>query len=249
MAEDTLKRSLRVSLCTDSIEKLSREDLIKCLVQHGKYVEYLESKVGTAALEAANAVDGSSKPETSSFGREPEERLRQQQLEATRRENVLVMRLTTKEQEVHDYLNQLEELKASVAGGYRSSLLDPAVNVIVEKLRSELVSAKERVEQSQQELNAWKFTPDSNTGKRLMAKCRMLYQENEELGKMISSGRVAKLEGDVALAKTFIDEMKRGQTDTDELLVELAEDLEGLQSTIYQLQQQLKDCRASIKCG
>ena len=37
---------------------------------------------------------------------------------------------------------------------------------------------------------AWKFTPDSATGKRLMAKCRQLYQENEDLGKMITSGRL-----------------------------------------------------------
>ena len=36
--------------------------------------------------------------------RESEEKLKHQQLEANRRENVLVMRLTTKEQEMQDYL-------------------------------------------------------------------------------------------------------------------------------------------------
>lgn len=30
-----------------------------------------------------------------------------------------------------------------------------------------------------------------------MAKCRMLYQENEDLGKMITSGKLAKLESDL----------------------------------------------------
>lgn len=49
------------------------------------------------------------------------------------------------------------------------------------------------------------------TGKRLMAKCRMLLQENEELGKAISSGRTAKLEGEVALEKKFVEEMKGSQ--------------------------------------
>ena len=44
-----------------------------------------------------------------------------------------------------------------------------------------------------------------------MAKCRMLLQENEELGKNISSGRTAKLEGEVALEKKFVEEMKTGQ--------------------------------------
>ena len=51
----------------------------------------------------------------------------------------------------------------------------------------------------------------SQTGKRLMAKCRMLLTENEELGKVISSGRMAKLEGEIALEKTLVQEMKKSQ--------------------------------------
>lgn len=51
----------------------------------------------------------------------------------------------------------------------------------------------------------------SQTGKRLMAKCRMLLQENEELGKNVSTGRVAKLEGDIALQKALITEMKKSE--------------------------------------
>lgn len=54
----------------------------------------------------------------------------------------------------------------------------------------------------------------SNTGKRLMAKCRLLYQENEELGRMIASGRIAKLEGDLALQRSFSEEMKKSQSGT-----------------------------------
>ena len=44
-----------------------------------------------------------------------------------------------------------------------------------------------------------------------MAKCRMLLQENDELGNNISSGRTAKLEGEVALEKKFVEEMKASQ--------------------------------------
>jgi len=51
----------------------------------------------------------------------------------------------------------------------------------------------------------------SQTGKRLMAKCRMLLQENEDLGRSMSSGRIAKLEGDIALQKRLIDEMKSSE--------------------------------------
>jgi hypothetical protein len=47
-----------------------------------------------------------------------------------------------------------------------------------------------------------------------MAKCRLLYQENEELGRVISSGRLAKLEGELALQKSFSDEVKKSQSGT-----------------------------------
>ena len=51
----------------------------------------------------------------------------------------------------------------------------------------------------------------SVTGKKLMAKCRSLMQENQELGKQISQGRVAQLEAEVALQRKFNDEIKASQ--------------------------------------
>ncbi|MRC57051.1 hypothetical protein GH877_30895, partial [Bacillus thuringiensis] len=73
------------------------------------------------------------------------------------------------------------------AAKLRSMMLDPAVNLMFERMKKEVESCKEKLEQAQNDLAAWKFTPDSQTGKRLMAKCRMLLTENEELGKVISS--------------------------------------------------------------
>jgi len=176
-----------------------------------------------------------------------EERLEGQQLEASRKENVLVMRLTTKEQEIQDYVAQLNELKQSIAtspNSLRSTLLDPAVNLVVQKMKKELDETKKKLEDTQNDMNAWKFTADSNTGKRLMAKCRMLYQENEDLGKMISSGRLAKLESDLALQRSLTEEMKKSQSELDELVQELDEDVEGMQSTIYYLQQELRNTKS-----
>lgn len=59
----------------------------------------------------------------------------------------------------------------------------------------------------------------SNTGKRLMAKCRLLYQENEELGRMIASGRIAKLEGELALQKSFSEEVKKSQSGILQIII------------------------------
>ncbi|XP_050535749.1 pre-mRNA-splicing regulator female-lethal(2)D [Daktulosphaira vitifoliae] len=160
------------------------------------------------------------------------------------REKVLLRKLAIKEQEIQDYSTQLSALKNSIQSKSLSSLKcplqDPAVNVLIQKLRQDLSATKTRLDETQNELNAWKFTPDSNTGKRLMAKCRLLYQENEELGKMVNSGRIAKLEGELALQKNFSEEVKKSQSELDEFLQDLDEDVEGMQSTIYFLQNELK---------
>lgn len=42
----------------------------------------------------------------------------------------------------------------------RSTLTDPAVNLLFEGLKKELKSTKARLEETQNELSAWKFTPD-----------------------------------------------------------------------------------------
>ena len=178
--------------------------------------------------------------------REGEEKVRG---ETSRREQMLVLRLTGKEQELQEMTAQIAELKSAQAPSsaqLRQTLLDPAVNLVIQKMSKECDQQKKAAEEAQNELAAWKFTADSATGKRLMAKCRQLYQENEDLGKMIASGRLAKLEGELALQKNLTEEMKKNQQEMDEFMAELDEDVEGMQSTIYYLQQQLREAKETI---
>lgn len=95
--------------------------------------------------------------------KESEDKLRLQQNEASRRENILVMRLATKDQEMHDCAAQINELKNSLApstSSLKNSLLDPAVNFIIQKMKKELTETKKKLEDTQNDLNAWKFTAD-----------------------------------------------------------------------------------------
>jgi len=202
---------------------MSPTSMAKIWGEQDKYIDMLENRV-----------------------RELEEKGR---VESSRRENLLVMRLTAKEQELQEMAAQIAELKSAQApstSALRSTLLDPAVNLVIQRLTKECDQLKKAAEEAQNELAAWKFTPDSATGKRLMAKCRQLYQENEDLGKMIASGRLAKLEGELALQKNLTEEMKKNQQEMDEFMAELDEDVEGMQSTIYYLQQQLREARETI---
>jgi len=42
----------------------------------------------------------------------------------------------------------------------RQANLDPGVNLLFGKMREELQQTKDKLEQAQSELSAWKFTPD-----------------------------------------------------------------------------------------
>lgn len=226
----------RSKLSDDQLESITLEEIVRLWRIQDMYIDSLESQVSNNEAEI-------------SVLRETEDRLKQQHTDLIIREKVLVRRLAAKEQEIQEYASQLSELKAAQApsaAALRQVLLDPAVNLLLQRLRQELATTRTRLEETQNELSAWKFTPDSNTGKRLMAKCRLLYQENEELGRMISSGRLAKLEGDLALQKSFSEEVKKSQSEMDEFLQDLDEDVEGMQSTIYYLQQELRKAKDAV---
>jgi len=148
----------RVLLSTTELEELTKEELIEKWAEQECYINSLEA---THQLENKNSLELISLRET-------EERLKQQQLEATRRENVLVMRLTTKEQEMQEYANQIQELKQSQLPGasqLRCTLMDPAVNLLFERMKKELETTKAKLEETHNELSAWKFTPDRWTSR------------------------------------------------------------------------------------
>ncbi|XP_067945992.1 pre-mRNA-splicing regulator WTAP-like [Watersipora subatra] len=219
-----------VRIPIEELEKLDKHDLID---QISSLFDYISSQ----------------QPEDIQALRDAEEKYRQQVTDITRRESMLLKTLTEKEREISDLAAQIEELKQyqlPSTNQLRTMLVEPTVNVVINRLKKELTSTKLRLEESQSELNAWKFTQDSQTGKQLMARCRTLLKENEELGKQISQGRIAKLEGEIALQKKLVEEMKVAQNETELFVVELDDDTEGLQTTIYLLQQQLKEAKEHI---
>ncbi|XP_030628515.1 pre-mRNA-splicing regulator WTAP [Chanos chanos] len=233
--EEPLPKKVRLS--ESDMKTLTREELCVRWKQHEAYVQVLEAKY--ADLNS-NDVTGL---------KESEEKLKQQQQESARRENILVMRLATKEQEMQECTTQIQYLKQvqqPSAAQLRSSMVDPAINLFFLKMKAELEQTKDKLEQAQNELSAWKFTPDSQTGKKLMAKCRMLIQENQELGRQLSQGRIAQLEAELALQKKYSEELKSSQDELNDFIIQLDEEVEGMQSTILVLQQQLKETRQQL---
>ncbi|XP_060024999.1 pre-mRNA-splicing regulator WTAP-like isoform X1 [Lagenorhynchus albirostris] len=148
--EEPLPKKVRLS--ETDFKVMARDELILRWKQYEAYVQALEGKYTDLN---SNDVTGL---------REFEEKLKQQQQESARRENILVMRLVTKEQEMQECTTQIQYLKQvqqpSVAQ-LRSTMVDPAINLFFLKMKGELEQTKDKLEQAQNELSAWKFTPDS----------------------------------------------------------------------------------------
>merc|ERR1712212_1240351 len=180
---------------------------------------------------------------------ETEERMNKQLAEAAKRENVLVLRLSAREQELQDVAAVAVKYRQQQASGatLRKTMLDPAINHLFLKMKTELKDTKEKLESAQSELNAWKFTPDSQTGKKLMARVRTLIQENQELGKQLSSGTVAMLESKLQLQEKKNAELTSAQADTDAFVLQLDEEVEGMQAKIMSLEAQLNKANQQIK--
>ncbi|PAA73544.1 hypothetical protein BOX15_Mlig023036g1, partial [Macrostomum lignano] len=179
-----------------------------------------------------------------------EDTLRKLLQESQRRVLLLARTVSAKDKELLLCSQQLEQLRlhaaSQSAANIKCAALDPAVGQAVYRLRQELADAKARLEQAQSDLSAWKFTPDSQSGKRLMARIRQMQDENSELSRGVSSGSVAKLETEIALQRVLLQDMRRTQTEQEEFLTEIDSETESLQSTVVQLQSQLTEAYSQI---
>ncbi|XP_031207489.1 pre-mRNA-splicing regulator WTAP [Mastomys coucha] len=215
--EEPLPKKVRLS--ESDFKVMARDELILRWKQYEAYVQALEGKYTDLN---SNDVTGL---------RESEEKLKQQQQESARRENILVMRLATKEQEMQECTTQIQYLK---------QVQQPSVA----QLRSTMPTFKCSFNKG--DLSSLNRSNQFQTGKKLMAKCRMLIQENQELGRQLSQGRIAQLEAELALQKKYSEELKSSQDELNDFIIQLDEEVEGMQSTILVLQQQLKETRQQL---
>lgn len=220
----------RIHLNRDLIAELDKDELVTKWYQQEAYVNQLENATEELSKQADSL----------------QHELEANEVRYKKRLHNVCMKLTLRDRklaQLEDKLEQITHNQLPLNYQLEATLIDPAINLMFEKMKAEVEASRTKVEEMQNELSAWKFTPDSTTGKRLMAKCRLLHNENEELGKEMSSGWVAQLTGNLALQKKFSEEMKKSQTELDEFLLELEEEVEGMQNTIYYLQQQLKEAK------
>ncbi|CAI5965274.1 unnamed protein product [Closterium sp. NIES-65] len=186
--------------------------------------------------------------------REAEAQLQEKLLAARRREAAMLIRLAGREQEVvavKEQLQQVLENMQPASTQTRSLLLDAAIHAEFKRLKTESEALERRVRELQDDLAAVQFTPHSKNGKMLMAKCRTLQEENEDIGREAAEGKVHELENKLALQKQLNSELKRGYQELQEYVDEINEEAEKLEETVYKLQRQLqlRDAEGFVREG
>ena len=122
----------------------------------------------------------------------------------------------------------------------RRLLLDPAIYAEFTRMKKELEGAEKRVKELQDDLAAVQFTPHSKHGKLLMAKCRTLQEENTEIGREASEGKVHELGTRLAVQKSLNGELRRCYQELYETVEDVNYELERSQQTVYTLQRELQ---------
>ena len=61
---------------------------------------------------------------------------------------------------VQSQVHELKQAQTAEGSQLHRMLIDPAVNLVFKRMKSQLSDYKEKLEQAQSDLSAWKFTPD-----------------------------------------------------------------------------------------
>ncbi|RIA87021.1 hypothetical protein C1645_740414 [Glomus cerebriforme] len=158
----------------------------------------------------------------------------------------LLIRCTKKEEEIQTLLGELQTLSQTLTPEFsydpslRKKFIDPAINILFRTMKKELEDKDKFIENLQRELEGVGFTPNSITGKKLVAKLLALQNENEELGRQLRQGRVEQYEIEIALQRKVIDELKQGLEESDNQLISLDAEMERLQNLLFQMRAKVK---------
>ncbi|XP_042949474.1 FKBP12-interacting protein of 37 kDa-like isoform X2 [Carya illinoinensis] len=163
-----------------------------------------------------------------------EESLREQLEKAKKKEAAFIVTFAKREQEI-------AELRA------RRLLLDPAIHEEFTRLKNLVEEKEKELKEKQDTISALSFTPQSKMGKMLMAKCRTLQEENEEIGNLASEGKMHELSMQLALQKSQNAELRSQFEGLHKHMEGLTNDVERSNEMVLLLQENLEEKDGDIE--
>lgn len=220
----------RIRLANDDwFDKAPRSQILEYWKQQDLYIDYLETRLN----QLQQPIDTN-------------EHLREKETECKKLKSMLNYRILTKTTQQQAFDQMRDMMQTPSLGRLRQTFLDPSINLIYGQMRDEIEHSRKAREDAQNELQAWQFTSDSKTGKMLMARCKKLLEENEQLGKVVSSDNVAKLEGEIVLQNRLLTNMKDAQKDYEEIMSDMDTNMDAMSSTLLHMRQQLNESHRQI---
>ncbi|TGZ61549.1 hypothetical protein CRM22_007932, partial [Opisthorchis felineus] len=130
---------------------------------------------------------------------------------------------------------------------YSKVFIDSCVNLVLARLRRAQNNCHALVATSQTDLQSFTFTQNSQNGKRIMMRVRVLEQENEELANVRRTGRTARLETEIALRQKFLQDLKQTYSDMEYLVEEVENETEFIGNSLLVLQHRLNLAKATAQ--
>uniref|UniRef100_A0A1D1YD70 FKBP12-interacting protein n=1 Tax=Anthurium amnicola TaxID=1678845 RepID=A0A1D1YD70_9ARAE len=173
-----------------------------------------------------------------------EESLKEQLEKAKKREAAFIVTFAKREQEIADLKSAVRDLRTQLkppSMQTRKLLLDPAIHEEFTRLKNMVEEKEKKVKELQDNIAAINFTPQSKNGKMLMAKCRTLQEENEEIGAMASEGKIHELAMKLALQKSQNAELRDQFEALYKHMEGLTNDVERSNEMVFLLQDKLEE--------
>lgn len=172
-----------------------------------------------------------------------EESLKEKLEKAKKREAAFIVAYAKREQESADLKSAVRELKKQLrppSVQTRRLLLDPAIHEQFRRLKNLVEERDKKIRELQDNVAAVNFNANSRMGKKLMAKCRTLQEENEEIGAMASEGKIHELVMKIAVLKSQNTELRDQFDALYKYMAELSNDMERSNEMVFVLQDQLE---------
>ncbi|KAL8118378.1 FKBP12-interacting protein of 37 kDa isoform X2 [Apium graveolens] len=178
-----------------------------------------------------------------------EESVKEQLEKAKKKEAAFIVTVAKREQEISELKSTVRDLRAQLkppSMQARKLLLDPAIHEEFTRLKNLVEEKEKKVKELQDNIAAVNFTPHSKMGKLLMAKCRTLQEENEEIGTQAKEGKIHELSMKLALQKSQFANLRSQFEGICKHMEGLTDDVEKSNETVLSLQEKLEEQDAEI---
>ncbi|TXG55753.1 hypothetical protein EZV62_017066 [Acer yangbiense] len=179
--------------------------------------------------------------------RSSEEILKEQLEKAKKKEAAFIVTFAKREQEIAELKSAVRDLKAQLKPPLmqaRRLLLDPAIHEEFRRLKNLVEEKDKKVKELEENIAAVAFTANSKMGKAIMAKCKTLQEENDEIGRQNEEGETHQLQLKLALQKSQNAELRSQFEGLYKHMEGLTDDVDRSNEMVLILKEKLeeKDC-------